>query len=228
MEKYHTRSVSDHKRSPWSIDAADVMHPNVSCQDRPLLPFHDNLQSLGEQCADISCQTAGLHLKKTQMVTVVLKAGHKMCSLPSVVPDFSSFLLLVVRQLPGVSSQAMTKFGCLRCPLKCLAWVCYAQSWHPYSPSSQNHLDISHLPFLRGKGCYRFAILFEHGDVPNHGRLQQKARVHQLQMGKETACNRIQMTSCAQADECLLMDLPYNHFTETRPFKHVDRENANK
>lgn len=41
-------------------------------------------------------------------------------------------------------------------------------------------MDISYLAFLRGKGFYCLALLFEHGDVPNHGQsLEQKAIVHQ-------------------------------------------------
>ena len=63
---------------------------------------------LASNCADISCQTAGSHLKTTKMVAAVLEAGQKMCSRPSAAPDFSSFLLLVVRQLPSVYSQAFS------------------------------------------------------------------------------------------------------------------------
>ena len=40
------------------------------------------------------------------MVAAVLEAGQKLCSRPSAAPDFSSFLPLVVRQLPSVYSQA--------------------------------------------------------------------------------------------------------------------------
>ena len=79
------------------------MHPYVNCHDRTLLLFRNDW-SLGEHCADISCQTAGSHLKTTKMVAAVLEAGQKMCSRPSAAPDFSSFLLLVDRQLPSVYS----------------------------------------------------------------------------------------------------------------------------
>ena len=100
------------------------------------------------------------------MVAAVLEAGQKMCSRPSAAPDFSSFLLLVVRQLSSVYSQAfpeisynilwpsrflaactMMKFHCLLWPMKCLACVCCAQSWLLYSLSSPNHMGISHLAF---------------------------------------------------------------------------------
>ena len=91
--------------------------------------------------------------------------------------------------------------------------MCCAQSWFLYSPSSQNHMDISHLALLRGKGFYCLALLFEHDDVPNHGRLQYKARVHQPEIARKRNCFQTETTtSCVETDECLLMHLPYNQF----------------
>ena len=166
-----------------------MVHPYVNCHDRTLLLFGNDIVSWRalrrhlmpdcwftpednkNGCCGVRSGSknvfSSFSCSRFFLVSATSSPSADQCLLSGISSSVIVFCGLLVS-----AACTMMKFHCLLWPMKCLAWMCCPQSWLLYSPSSQNHMDISHLALLRGKGFYCLALLFEHDDVPNDGRLQ--------------------------------------------------------